>query len=327
MTVSVARLQDACISKNIEIRTNESMAQHTGFRTGGLSSLVIFPRSVEELCFALDTAENEKVPSYLLGFGSNTLFLDGFFEGAVIITKKMRDVSFENNIEKLHIGDKTTVRASCGASLTLLAGSCVSILPQDSELALSGLEFAYGIPGSVGGALAMNAGAYGGEMRDVVLSATCYDRKQGKILQLKMEELDLSYRHSIFSDSPELVILELELELTVTERQGVKLLMDKNMNARREKQPLEYPSAGSTFLRPEGRFVGQMTEECGLKGYTVGGAQLSEKHGGFVINRGGATSADILAVIDHIKKTVSEKYGIELVCEIKIIGNNNTEGM
>lgn len=327
MTVSVARLQNACISKNIEIRTNESMAQYTGFRTGGLASLVIFPRNVAELCFAIDTADSEKVPSYLLGFGSNTLFLDGSFDGAVIITKKMRDVSFENNIEKLHIGDKTAVRASCGASLTSIAGSCVNILPQDSELALSGLEFAYGIPGSIGGALAMNAGAYGGEMRDVVLSATCYDRKRGRVLRLNKEELDLSYRHSIFSYSPELVILELELELAVAGRQDVKLLMDKNMNARREKQPLEFPSAGSTFLRPEGRFVGQMTEECGLKGYSIGGAQLSEKHGGFVINRGGATSADILAVIDHIKKTVSDIYGIELVCEIKIIGNNNTEGM
>ena len=326
MALSVDRLRDACISKNIEIRTNESMSQHTGFRTGGLASLVIFPHSCEEFCFVLKTADKEKTPSHILGFGSNTLFLDGAYDGAVIITKKMRGVDFIGDIQNPNIQDKIIVRASCGASLTALAGACIGVLPQDSGLALSGLEFAYGIPGSLGGALAMNAGAYGGEMRDVVLSATCYDRRQEKIISLYKDELELSYRHSVFSDSEELVILELELELTVSEYDSVKNLMDKNMSARKEKQPLEFPSAGSTFLRPEGRFVGQMTEECGLKGYTVGGAQLSEKHGGFVINRGGATSDDILAVIDHIKKTVFEKYGVELACEVKILGNTNTEG-
>ena len=313
-------LRDALDGQNISYKLNEPMSAHTGFRAGGAAAVAVFPKSIEELVSALNTVDALEIPSVILGGGSNTLFCDGCFEGAVILTNNLKCFSIQSTPD----GRGATVTAECGVSLTSIAKKASEYTP-DGEMALSGLEFAYGIPGTVGGAVAMNAGAYGGEMKDIVIFSRCYDRVSKKIITLMADEHDFSYRHSVFSIRRELVVLNTTLALGFASRSEIKDLMQKNIQARRDKQPLEYPSCGSTFLRPQGRYVGQMTEECGLKGYTVGGAQLSEKHGGFVINRGGATASDILDVIRHIKATVLEKYGVTLECEIKIISDVQKE--
>lgn len=313
-------LQDALDGQNISYRPGEPMSLHTGFRAGGSAAIAIFPSSIEDLIYTLNAVDGLGIPSVILGGGSNTLFCDGCFDGAVIITNKIKCYSIQSTPD----GRGATVTAECGMQLTSLAKKVSEYAPE-GKYGLSGLEFAYGIPGTVGGAVAMNAGAYGGEMKDIVRFSQCYDRISKKIVTLMADEHDFSYRHSIFSKRSELIVLYTTLLLTLAPRDEIKALMQKNIQARRDKQPLEYPSCGSTFLRPEGRFVGQMTEECGLKGYTVGGAQLSQKHGGFVINSGGATATDILDVIKHVKATVKEKYDVALECEIKIISDVSKE--
>ena len=186
------------------------------------------------------------------------------------------------------------------------------------ENSLSGLEFAYGIPGTLGGAVYMNAGAYGGEMKDVLFSCTHVDNI-GNVASFKKDELDLCYRHSVYADNG-YTIISAVLKLKKADKTEIKDAMDDKLRRRKEKQPLEYPSAGSTFKRPEGYFAGALIEQSGLKGYTVGGAQVSEKHAGFVINRGGATATDIINIIDDIKKKVYEDSGVHLEPEVKIIG-------
>ncbi|MBE6694300.1 MAG: UDP-N-acetylmuramate dehydrogenase [Ruminococcaceae bacterium] len=307
---------------NVKFTLNEPMAAHTGFRAGGCAAVAVFPNTVEQLIHALNVADDyrDSFPTLVLGGGSNTLFCDGVFEGVVIITSGIKRYSFSEP----SADGSVLLNAECGVSLTALA-RYASEYPKGDQFALSGLEFAYGIPGTVGGAVAMNAGAYGGEMKDIVISTVCYDRSKRETVILDYDAHGFSYRKSIFSSSRELVVLNTTVRLNRAARQDVKALMQKNIQARRDKQPLEYPSCGSTFLRPEGRFVGKMTEELGLKGYTVGGAQLSEKHGGFVINQGGATATDILNVINHIKATVLREYGVALECEIKIIYCNSRE--
>ncbi|MBQ9161814.1 MAG: UDP-N-acetylmuramate dehydrogenase [Clostridia bacterium] len=313
---------EALCGLNVKFTLNEPMAAHTGFRAGGCAAVAVFPNTVEQLIVALNIADTyrDSFPTLVLGGGSNTLFCDGVFEGVVIITSGIKSYSFS----KPSADGKVTFTAECGVPLTALA-RYASEYSNGDQFALSGLEFAYGIPGTVGGAVAMNAGAYGGEMKDIVISTVCYDRLKRETVILDSAAHSYSYRKSIFSTRHELVVLSTALQLTLAPRQDVKSLMQKNMQARRDKQPLEYPSCGSTFLRPEGRFVGKMTEDLGLKGYTVGGAQLSEKHGGFVINRGGATATDILNVIEHIKATVLREYGVALECEIKIISDTSKE--
>lgn len=305
---------------SVKFEENCSMAAHTGFRAGGCARLAVFPRSTGELVdvVALCDSYQGYFPTVILGAGSNTLFCDGSFDGVVIITTQIKKYSFSG----VDDDGSVCVYADCGVPLTALAKKASDFVVSDGN-ALSGLEFAYGIPGTLGGAVAMNAGAYGGEMRDVVLSSVCYNRASGEIVTLTADEHMFDYRNSIFSTNSNLVHLQSKLRLVPASPENIKALMQKNMQARRDKQPLEYPSCGSTFLRPEGRFVGKMTEDCGLKGYTVGGAQLSEKHGGFVINRGGATAADILAVIEHIKDVINREYGVKLECEVKIIAGRS----
>lgn len=210
-----------------------------------------------------------------------------------------------------------TIRCFAGVPLVKLCGFAL-------DNGLGGLEFAYGIPGSVGGAVYMNAGAYGGEMKDVLASVTALDIN-GNIHEYSADELEMSYRHSRFTDSGE-VILSAEFRLQKADKNSIKARMSELMEKRRSKQPLEFPSAGSTFKRPEGAYAAQLIEECGLKGFTVGNAQVSEKHSGFVINRGGASFDDVMAVIAEVKRTVAEKTGYRLECEPIIISEREEYG-
>ena len=214
------------------------------------------------------------------------------------------------DIEYTYKSNQALIYVECGRPLTELASDT------GKRHSLTGLEFTYGIPGSVGGAVYMNAGAYGGEMSNVVVESEYYDTEKDIIVKIDSSSHEFSYRHSIFHDHPEYIILSSTLSLKAGDAEEIFNAMAKNMSSRREKQPLEYPNAGSTFKRPEGHFAGKLIEDAGLKGYSIGGAQVSEKHAGFLINRGGATSSDVLSLMEYIKNTVKEKYGVELESEI-----------
>lgn len=285
----------------MEILRGEPMDRHTTFRVGGPARRFARPDSVEECAALLDLAERERWPFLLVGNGSNLLVSDGGLDALVIHTGRM------DAIERT--GERT-IRAGAGLRLSKLA-----VFAQRENL--GGLEFAHGIPGSLGGAVCMNAGAYGGEIKQVLASAAAWFPGEG-VKRLPSEALRFNYRHSLFSEKPGAV---LDAEFTLEPKSGAEIqaLMDDLSRRRREKQPLEYPSAGSTFKRPEGHFAGALIEQCGLKGFQIGGARVSEKHAGFVVNTGNATCADILALIAHIQRTVLERTGVQLEPEVRIV--------
>lgn len=285
----------------LEILREEPMARHTTFRTGGPARRFVRPGSAEELARLLDAAEEEGWPVVMLGNGSNLLASDRGVEALVVHTGRLEEIRRTGG---------QTLRAGAGISLARLA-----VFAQREGLA--GLEFAHGIPGSLGGAVCMNAGAYGGEMKQVVTSVTAWFPGEG-VTRLDREALDFGYRRSVFSGRRG-AVLEAEFALEPGDREEIRARMDGLLQRRREKQPLEYPSAGSTFKRPEGHFAGALIEQCGLKGVRSGGAMVSEKHAGFVINTGNATSGDILRLIEHIRRTVKEQTGVELEPEVKLI--------
>lgn len=284
------------------IRQNEPMKNHTTFRVGGPADIFLTP-SAEELPAVLSVCREEQMPVTVIGNGSNLLVGDQGIRGVVIcIGFGMRGIRVD--------GEKIFLEAG----VTLAAAA-----QQAAKAGLTGLEFASGIPGTFGGAVVMNAGAYGGEMKDVIVSVRVIS-EDGEILTLSKEELDLSYRHSVIPERGYLVI-DGELLLTrekdpnqITER------MEELKKKRIEKQPLEYPSAGSTFKRPEGYFAGKLIMDAGLRGFSVGGAAVSEKHCGFVINKGNATAADICALMDEVTRIVKEKYAVTLEPEVKKVG-------
>ena len=284
------------------IRQNEPMKNHTTFRVGGPADIFLTP-SAEELPAVLSVCREERVPVTVIGNGSNLLVGDQGIRGvAICIGSGMRGIRVD--------GEKIFLEAG----VTLAAAA-----KQAAKAGLTGLEFASGIPGTFGGAVVMNAGAYGGEMKDVIVSVRVIS-EDGEILTLSKEELDLSYRHSVIPERGYLVI-DGELLLTrekdpdqITER------MEELKKKRIEKQPLEYPSAGSTFKRPEGYFAGKLIMDAGLRGFSVGGAAVSEKHCGFVINKGNATAADICALMDEVTRIVKEKYAVTLEPEVKKVG-------
>ncbi len=291
-----------CDEIKCEYSVDVPLRDYTSFKIGGNADVIVFPDTEEKLVSVTEYANNNAIRVLVIGKGSNLLVSDNGFRGIVINTCKM---------DKIELVDETTIYCECGASLSRLCRFAL-------ENSLTGLEFAFGIPGTAGGAAYMNAGAYGGEMKDVLVSCT-HINPYGKIGEFKGDELDLKYRHSAYSDS-EYIILSLTLVLEKGDKGDIKAKMDDLMSRRKDKQPLEYPSAGSTFKRPEGYFAGALIEQCGLKGYASGGAQVSEKHAGFVINRGGATAEDVMNVINHCKKSVLEQTGVELEPEVKIIG-------
>ncbi|MCI5960188.1 MAG: UDP-N-acetylmuramate dehydrogenase [Ruminococcus sp.] len=278
-------------------RHNEPLAKYSSFRTGGKAANIIFPESTEEFVTAL----RENPGAAVLGNLSNTLVLDGGIDGTVIITTKLNSVSVNGN----------TVTAAAGASLT-----SVAVAARDASLA--GCEFLYGIPGTVGGGVFMNAGAYGGEIADIIENAVVFT-PDGKVTTLSKDDLDLGYRTSKLQ-STRYILLSAAFSLQSGNREVISSAMDDLMNRRMTTQPLDKPSCGSTFKRPTGNFAGKLISDCGLKGMSVGGAQVSEKHAGFIVNSGGATSRDILDLVQLVKKTVFEKTGVLLEEEIRIIG-------
>ncbi len=320
MTETVfSALYDALTAVCPEVMTHEPMAAHTTFRIGGEAALVAVPGTREELLAVLATHRRvcPDLPLCVLGNGSNVVFADEGFDGLVVLTARVRGVQIHSiPTEDGHI----LVSADCGASLTGLALTCMKPQPTFGGQGLSGLAFAYGIPGCIGGAVVMNAGAYGGEMADVAMVCDYYDPADGEVHHLTKDKLNFSYRHSVFSEHPSWVVLGVTLALTLGDAEVIRAEAEAHMTARKEKQPLEHPNAGSVFKRPEGHFAGKLIEDCGLKGYTVGGAQVSEKHAGFIVNCGGATAADIRTLVAHIQAVVYEKFGVELVCEIRFIG-------
>ncbi len=290
-----------CDKLECEYSTDAVLKDYTSFKIGGKADLMIFPDSAEKLSEIVSQANNDKIPVFVIGKGSNLLVNDEGIKAAVINTCKM---------DGIELVDSTIIRCQSGISLSRLCRFAL-------DNSLTGLEFAFGIPGTAGGAAYMNAGAYGGEIKDVLVSCE-HINPDGSISSFSGDELDLSYRHSVYSDS-DYVITSLTLQLEKGDKDEIKSKMDELIGKRKDKQPLEYPSAGSTFKRPEGYFAGALIEQCGLKGFTSGGAQVSEKHAGFVINIGNATAADVMSVIEHCQKTVFENTGVTLEPEVKTI--------
>lgn len=286
----------------IPFRENEPLAAHCTFKIGGPAKLFVMPENEQQLCSAVALCKEQAVRYYLLGNGSNILFADEGFSGVVIDVSALdAEIAVEDTV--LTAGAGVRLAALCKAAL---------------KHGLSGLEFAYGIPGTVGGAVYMNAGAYGGEMKDVIRQVTVLTPEcEQKVLS--REELDLSYRHSCIPKN-HFLVLEAELSLTPAPEQEIRAKMAELREKRVEKQPLEYPSAGSTFKRPEGYFAGKLIMDAGLRGYAVGDAQVSEKHCGFVINRGNATAAEILQLMKDVQERVKKQSGVTLEPEVKMIG-------
>ena len=284
-----------------QIAENEPMSKHTTFRIGGNADMFVSP-TLLELPEILSLAKANEVPVTIIGNGSNLLVGDKGIRGLVISLGRGAD---EIKLE--------------GTRLTVGAGALLSkIAAEAAKNNLAGFEFAAGIPGTLGGAVVMNAGAYGGEIKDVIVSAKVLT-PEGEVLDLTKEELELSYRHSCIPEK-EYIVMEAVLELTPGEETQIREMMADFKNRRVEKQPLEYPSAGSTFKRPEGYFAGKLIEDAGLRGYAVGGAQVSEKHCGFVVNKGDATAEDVCKLIDNVKHIVYDKFQVEMEPEVKMIG-------
>ena len=281
----------------------EPLRTHTTFRIGGPAAYYFIPEREEEIIEALDFAKEKGLPYYVIGKGSNMLFSDDGFDGVIIEIGK--------GLEKIEISDDGVVTAQAGVSLAYMASRLAS-------KGLKGFAFAGGIPGTLGGGVAMNAGAYGGEMAQVVKEVTVLFPEDG-VKTLSGEEMAFSYRHSLLTERPEAVVLRAAFRLQPGKPEEIRKKMDELMARRKASQPLEYPSAGSTFKRPEGYYAAALIDQCGLKGLTVGGAQVSEKHAGFVINRGGASCADVTALMAEIQRRVKAQTGVELEPEVRVI--------
>ncbi len=287
----------------VSFKINEPMKSHTSFKTGGNAALFIEPKSEAELSSVLKSCGENKIDTFIIGKGSNLLVSDNGIKDKAVI-------HIAEGLDEIKLLDETTISVGAGASLASLCKFALSH-------SLTGLEFAYGIPGSSGGAAFMNAGAYGGEMKDVLIECNHLD-KMGNKGSFKGDELDLSYRHSVYSDR-ELIITSLILKLKKGVKSEIENKMNDLMGRRKDKQPIEYPSAGSVFKRPEGYFAGALIESAGLKGERIGGAMVSEKHAGFIINYDGATTDDVLRLIKHCQKTVKDKFGEDLETEIRLV--------
>lgn len=297
------RLAALCQLEKIPVLWDEPMKNHTSFKIGGPAAALCAPKDRQQLRELVGFVQREGVDSWYIGNGSNLLVSDAGLNGIAILL----DSSFDGEIEL----DGTVLLAPAGKKLSAVcAAACAA--------GLTGLEFAYGIPGSVGGAVYMNAGAYGGEMKDRLLWVE-YLAPTGEIVRLEQEQLSLSYRHSRFMEEgmEGSCIVRAAFGLQRGEKAAIQSEMDRILNQRRQKQPLEYPSAGSTFKRPQGAFAAQLIDKCGLKGFTVGGAQVSEKHAGFVINTGKATCADVLELTRQVRECVQEKTGYLLELEVR----------
>lgn len=281
---------------------DEPMKKHTTFRVGGNADYFVMPKNASEIKAIVELCKNVEMPYYILGNGSNLLVSDAGYRGVIIqIYKEM------NHIEVLD----ETVKVQAGALLSRVGNVAL-------EAELTGFEFAAGIPGTVGGAVVMNAGAYGGEMKDIILNATVLTQ-DGDVVTINKEDLELGYRTSVIAKKG-YIVLEAEYQLQKGDREAIRAKMDELKVQRVTKQPLEYPSAGSTFKRPEGYFAGKLIQDAGLRGFQVGGAQVSEKHCGFVINKDQATAADIMELMQQVSEKVMQEFGVKLEAEVKTLG-------
>lgn len=317
LVYDVRRNQVVCMEKNMnqilynellkimseeQVKTEEPMKNHTTFRVGGPAEFFVMPRSAEEVKKVIDLCRRESFPYYIIGNGSNLLVSDQGYRGVVLqIYKEMSYIEIEENV----------IVAQAGALLSAIANKAL-------ENGLTGFEFAAGIPGTLGGACVMNAGAYGGEMKDVLEEVTVLT-EEGEVLIIPKENLELGYRTSIIARKG-YIVLEARIQLREGEKEAIKSLMEELKDKRVSKQPLEYPSAGSTFKRPEGYFAGKLIQDAGLRGFSVGGAQVSEKHCGFVINRENATAADVAELMRQVSARVEEEFGVKLEPEVKRLG-------
>ncbi|MDD7408172.1 MAG: UDP-N-acetylmuramate dehydrogenase [Anaerovoracaceae bacterium] len=284
------------------VRMDAPMKEYTTFRVGGPADLLVEPGDVNSLVTITTALKENGVPYYLLGNGSNILVRDEGFRGVIIkIGRKMSNVSVTGNV----------VEAEAGAMLSYVS-------KEAAARSLAGMEFASGIPGSIGGAVFMNAGAYGGEMKQIVTSVTAAEQ-DGSIRVYSADECDFGYRHSAFADNGS-VVLSARIELEKGDKAQILAYMNDLSERRRSKQPLNLPSAGSTFKRPEGHYAGQLIDEAGMRGASYGGAQVSPKHAGFVVNNGNATADDILQLIKLVQMRVKETSGVDLETEVRIIG-------
>ena len=278
------------------------MSRHTTFRIGGPADFYLCPHSTNEVQEIVEICKEEKLPYFVLGNGSNLLVSDKGYRGVVIqLWKNFSDITVKD----------CCIQAKAGALLSKVAAEAL-------EAGLTGMEFASGIPGTIGGAAFMNAGAYGGEMKDIIKSVKVLDT-QGEVRVLPKEELKMGYRTSIVKEKG-YTVFSVELELTRGNQEEIRNTMEDLKERRTSKQPLEMPSAGSTFKRPEGYFAGKLIMDSGLRGFSVGGAQVSEKHCGFVVNKGGATAMDVLNLIREVQRRVKEQFGVDLETEVRFLG-------
>ena len=284
---------------------DEPMSRHTSFRIGGPADLFVTVHDEKQLCACLHLCREREIPYFLLGNGSNLLVSDDGIAGVVI--------QLGGSFCEVYFAQEDTLVCGAGAKLTAV---CLAAL----QHGLTGMEFAYGIPGTVGGAVYMNAGAYGGEIKQAITACRCLDA-YGKAVTLSAKELQLGYRSSILQQT-DYIVTQVTLTLSAGDATQIKAQMDDLMQRRRQKQPLEFPSAGSTFKRPEGHFAGALIEQAGLKGYSVADAQVSDKHAGFVVNRGSATCAEVLHLVADVQQKVLSHSGVLLQPEICLIGRN-----
>lgn len=287
----------------ISMLLNESLTNYTFTKTGGTADVLALPKSNEEAVQLLSYCKKENIPWLVLGNASNLIVRDGGIRGMVIMLAEMNQIEVK------------------GAQITAQAGAkLIDTTKVALAHSLTGMEFACGIPGSIGGAVFMNAGAYEGEIKDVFTSADILT-ETGELRRLTKDEMDFSYRHSAVQDM-KAIILSATFDLAVGDQSAIKGRMDELTAQRELKQPLEYPSCGSVFQRPKGHFTGQLIQEAGLQGLKWGGAQISEKHAGFIVNIDHATATDYVELIAHIQKTIKEKFDVELETEVRIIGED-----
>lgn len=294
----------ANLSIKEKIVFDEPMKKHTSFKIGGVADQFLKANTLEELIAALNYAKEEDLPLTIIGNGSNLLVTDKGIRG-LVIKINIQDIKIEQ--------DKDFALVTVGAGYKMM-----QLAQQFVNLGISGFEELSGIPGSIGGAIYMNAGAYGKEMKDIVVSTKCIDLK-GNIIELTNEEQEFCYRSSVFNKK-KYIIVEAILKLKYGDKEEIKQKVEKYLSQRKEKQPIDKPSAGSSFKRYEGQVTAKLIEECGLKGYSIGGAKVSEKHAGFIVNYNNATAKDILDLVKYVKEKVYEKYGIKIQEEIRIIG-------
>lgn len=291
-----------------KVAESEPMSRHTTFRIGGPAKVFVSPDNIEKIIKTIELLKNEKCDYFILGNGSNLLVADEGYDGIVVSTESLKDLNIERED-----GDETYIYAEAGVMLSRAA-----VLALESSL--TGFEFAGGIPGTVGGAVSMNAGAYGREIKDVIVSADVL-MSDGTVVKITKDELELSYRNSIVQKE-KMIVLSAEFALKKGNKSEILDKMKDFSQRRRDKQPLEYASAGSTFKRPEGYFAGKLIDDAGLRGYRVGNVMVSEKHCGFVVNMGGGTCEEAKAVINHVREEVEKQFGVTLEMEVRKLGWN-----